>query len=347
MDTAVEAIVTIDERGRIDFANPAAGRMFGWEPEALVGRNVSVLMPEPFRGQHDGYLEAYHNTGHRRIIGIGREAFGQRRDGTIFPIDLSVGEFSVGGRRLFTGIIRDITERRRLQAEVLRISELEQSRLGRDLHDDLCQQLAGIEFLSQTVARQLGQAGRPEAAAVEEISRLIREATEHTRDLSHSLSPVRLEAEGLADALEELAVRTEKRFGIPVQFTLHGRIGRVPAEVGHHLFRIAQEAIQNALKHARASRLEIGLASVGTRIHLAIRDDGRGLPKRPARGSGIGLRIMQYRAGMIGASLLVQNEPTGGVVVACTVHHAIHARPRKKAAPPASRSPRPTGGDAG
>ena len=167
-DTAVEAIVTIDERGRIDAVNPAAETMFGWRSTELIGRNVSMLMPEPHHGQHDGYLANYRATGHRRIIGIGRETFGQRRDGTVFPIDLSIGEFSANGRRLFTGIIRDITERRQLQAEVLRTGEAEQQRIGRDLHDDLCQQLAGVQFLAQSLARRLAEAGRPEASGEKE-----------------------------------------------------------------------------------------------------------------------------------------------------------------------------------
>ena len=181
-NTAVEGIVTIDDHGRIDSINPAAESMFGWKPGELVGRNISTLMPEPYRSRHDGYLHHYHQTGQRRVIGVGREVFGRRKDGSVFPIDLSVGEFTVGGRRLFTGILRDITERRRLQSEVLHISEMAQQRIGHDLHDDLCQQLAGIEFMAQTLATRLHAARRPEAAAADEVAALVRSATEHTRN---------------------------------------------------------------------------------------------------------------------------------------------------------------------
>jgi two-component system sensor kinase FixL len=341
-DTAVEAIVTIDERGRIDAVNPATVSMFGWSAEELIGRNVSSLMPEPYRGQHDGYLANYLSTGHRRIIGIGREAFGQRRDGSVFPIDLSVGEFSVGGRRLFTGIIRDITERRRLQAEVLRISEAEQTRIGRDLHDDLCQQLAGIEFLGQTLARRLSEAGRIEASAAEEIARLIRQATEYTRDLSHGMSPVGLEADGLMSALEELVLRTQRHFRITAEFRCPQPVLVENNEIATHLYRIAQEAVSNALKHGKATRIEIGLAAVGQRIHLAIRDNGQGLPTLPPhqKPKGKGLAIMQYRSGMIGGSLIVGNEPAGGVTVGCSVH----LQPPTASAPDPHETPAPDPG---
>jgi two-component system CheB/CheR fusion protein len=330
-ETAVEAIVMIDERGCIDAVNPAAEIMFGWKSGELIGRNVSTLMPEPYHGQHDGYLANYLSTGKRRIIGIGREAFGQRRDGTIFPIDLSVGEFAANGRRLFTGIIRDITERRRLQAEVLRIGEAEQQRIGRDLHDDLCQQLAGIQFLAQTLATKLAEAGRPETAGAGEIARLIRHATEYTRDLSHGMSPVGLESDGLMSALEELALRTHRHFQISVVFRCPTPVLVSDPEIATHLYRIAQESISNAIRHGKARNIEIGLAAVGQQVRLAVRDDGKGLPtgKPKKKGTGLGLSIMQYRAGMLGGSLVIANEPDGGVTVACSVH----LMPRNAASP--------------
>src|SRR5438067_5104965 len=118
LQTAVEGIITIDERGIIETVNPAVEKMFGYKAEELVGKNVSVLMPAPYREQHDGYLHNYRTTGRAKIIGIGREVVGQRKDGTVFPMDLSVGEVRLAGSRMFTGIVRDITERKRLEKEV-------------------------------------------------------------------------------------------------------------------------------------------------------------------------------------------------------------------------------------
>lgn len=318
-DTAVEGIVTIDDRGRIDSINPAAERMFGWSPGELLGKNINALMPEPYRSGHDGHLARYRKTGQRRIIGIGREVFGRRKDGTVFPIDLSVGEFTVGGRRLFTGILRDITERRRLQSEVLHIAEVSQQRIGQDLHDDLCQQLAGIEFLAQTLATRLHEARRPEAAAADEVASLVRAATEYTRNLSHGMSPLRPAPDSLMSALEELAVRTARHFNVQVEFQCPEAVAVSDVQVATHLYRVAQEAVSNALRHGKARRLALHLARGTGDLRLHIRDHGRGIPSRLPKSAGMGLRIMQYRAGIIGGSLAIQREPSGGTSVTCTV----------------------------
>src|SRR5579863_10508103 len=131
VETVPDALILIDERGLIESFSPAAERLFGYTAAAVVGQNVSLLMPSPYREQHDGYLARYRQTGERRIIGIGRVVMGQRADGSTFPIELQVGELKLEGRRLFTGFVRDITERQvarerlhELQAELLRASRL-------------------------------------------------------------------------------------------------------------------------------------------------------------------------------------------------------------------------------
>jgi len=160
LDTAADAIVTADERGTIESFNPAAARMFGWSPEEIIGQNLAVLMPEPYASRHNDYMANYLRTGTAKIIGLGREIVARRRDGTVFPIELSVGEVHIGDRRLFTGIMRDITERKRaedaLRAErnlvsaildsagVLVIALDTQGRIIR--FNRACEQLTGYRF---------------------------------------------------------------------------------------------------------------------------------------------------------------------------------------------------------
>ena len=130
VETAVDGIVTIDERGTIETVNPAAENLFGYTATELIGENVSVLMPNPYRSEHDGYLAQYVATGQRKIIGVGREVTGRRKDGTAFPMRLSVGEFWLGRRRMFTGVVHDLTEQKRAEERALRSERL--AAMGQD-----------------------------------------------------------------------------------------------------------------------------------------------------------------------------------------------------------------------
>src|SRR4051794_17826782 len=125
VETVPEAIITIDERGLVTSFSPAAEATFGFRAEEVIGRNVSLLMPEPYRSAHDGYLKRYLATGERRIIGIGREVEGLRRDGTVFPMELAVGEAFANGERFFTGFVRDLTQRKRLEQELRQAQKME------------------------------------------------------------------------------------------------------------------------------------------------------------------------------------------------------------------------------
>ena len=277
VDTAVDGIITIDERGIVETINPAAERVFGYAAEEVIGHNVSMLMPEPYRSEHDGYLDHYHKTGERRIIGIGREVRGRRKDGSEFPMDLAVSAANVGQRRIFTGLVRDITERKRLEQEILEISDHEQRRIGADLHDDLCQRLAGIRFSCDALRNSLGKI--PAAGVsdrVEKIGARVSEAIDRTRMLARGLSPVALEANGLASALQELIAGMRQLFGIDCRFKSKGDIPVTDAMRATHLYRIAQEAINNALKHGRPTKMLVSLERRGGKGTLTIHDNGVG-----------------------------------------------------------------------
>jgi len=328
--TAVEGIVTISERGIIESFNLAAENMFGYAAAEVIGRNVSMLMPEPHHGQHDGYLANYRGTGHARIIGIGREVTGRRKNGVVFPMDLSVSEVKLADRRLFTGFIRDITERKQLEKEILEISEREQRRIGHDLHDGICQHLAGIELMSQVLEQKLERRSKDAAARAGAIAKNVRETIAQTRALARGLSPVTLEAEGLMSALDELARNTTHIFRVACQFQCAPPVLVADQAVSTHLFRIAQEAVSNALRHGKQVRhVTVQLQEESDRIVLSVTDDGAGFSPAvvAAKSKGMGLRIMQSRTGMVGGTLAIGNHPEGGATVTVVVPRAAPTNP--------------------
>lgn len=323
LETAVEGIITIDERGIIESFNPAAERIFGYQANEVIGRNVSLLMPSPHREQHDTYISNYLRTGHARIIGIGREIVARRKNGAVFPMDLSVSEVRLADRRLFTGFIRDITERKRLEKEILEISECEQRRIGQDLHDGLCQHLAGIELMSQVLEQKLARRSKAAAAKAADIAKNVRDAIRHTRLLARGLSPVTLESEGLMSALQELALNTEKIFHVSCRFDCKPPVLVRDYAVATHLFWLAQEAVSNAIKHGKAKRILIRLKEERGRMVLNIIDNGSGFPAQIPKAKGMGLRIMQSRAGMIGGTLAIERNAAGGTSVTVAAPNSI------------------------
>ena len=319
LHTAVEGIITIDERGRIETVNPAVEKIFGYPAAELHGENISRLMPSPYRQEHDGYLANYRRTGQARIIGMGREVTGQRKDGSCFPMELSVGEMRLAGGRMFTGIIRDITERKRLEKEILETTDREQRRIGQDLHDGLGQHLTGIELMVEVLQQKLAASSPQHAVRAAEITQYVREAITQTKMLARGLSPVVVESEGLMSALQELAANSEKIFRITCTFACPEPVPVNEHTIAVQLYRIAQEAVSNGIRHGQARRVEIQLRREAGQMVLRIQDNGRGFPSTSAENGGMGLRIMQYRAGMIGATLAIDPGPRGGVVVVCSL----------------------------
>jgi two-component system, NarL family, sensor histidine kinase UhpB len=216
-----------------------------------------------------------------------------------------------------TGAAMNTTERKRLEEEILQIGEREQRRMGQDLHDGICQHLTGIELKSQSLADILEKKSKPQAAQAEAIAGHVREVLSQVRSLARGLSPFILEAEGLTSALRELAAGTEKLFGVKCNFGSDAAVSISDQAVATHLYRIAQEAVTNAIKHGKAGAVEISLTNTDGKTLLSVSDNGIGFKPAAATGVGMGLRTMQYRAGIIGAALLVQAQAKGGTRVIC------------------------------
>ena len=322
LETTVDGIVTIDSKGIILSFNQAAERLFAMTAAEALGQNVSVLMPEPDRSRHDGYLQRYLDTGEARIVGIGREVTGRRADGTTFPMELAVSEVIVGGRRLFTGLIHDVSERRALEQEVLRVSDEERRRIGQDLHDGLGQMLSGIALIASGLARKLKTTAPGTAAEVEEVAQLVREADTYARTLARSLVPVELAQGGLRGAVERLAESAQRLYDLDVVLDLDGPLDATPSDIALHFYRIAQEAIANAARHGRARRVAVTLRRTDRTVRLSVADDGIGFDPKASDRVGLGLRTMRHRARLVGASFSVESTRGQGTTISAEVVRA-------------------------
>ena len=215
---------------------------------------------------------------------------GESADGSVFPMDLSVGEVKLARGRMFTGIVRDITERKRLEKEILEISDNEQKRIGQDLHDGLGQHLAGLELMSEVLQQKLLAKKSSEADRAQQITTHVREAIQQARLLARGLSPFFLESEGITSALRHLAANSEKLFRIRCEFSTNERGLSLDHAAGTHLYRIAQEAVSNGVRHGQGeAHQNKPRCGAGQKIiTLCVKDFGVGLADkgRGQRGHG-------------------------------------------------------------
>ena len=242
-------------------------------------------------------------------------------DGQRVRLEISAGLLRQAGREPeVESVARDITERKGLEREILEISNREQRRIGYDLHDGVCQQLAAIAYRMDILGDQLQEKGLPESVETERIGALLQESIQQTRGVARGLFPVRLDESGLASALAELAANTSSFF--PIQCRFFGEVQLSDKSVSLHLYYIAQEAVSNAIKHGRATQVTIAIAQTGDRLILTIEDNGAGFQLPMAEPTGMGLRIMRYRARMIGATLDLKSQPQSGTQITCALYKA-------------------------
>ena len=236
----------------------------------------------------------------------------RRSDGRLLDVEISMRADQDGS----FGFMHDLSEQRRLEREVLQISEDERQRFGHELHDGLGQQLTAIELMSHLLARDLKSKAPALAKSANEIARLTRKTIAQTRHLAHGLAPVALGADGLMAALNDLAQSTS-RIGVPCEFHCDTPVSIPDLAAATHLYRIAQEAVNNALKHARARKISVSLGANEHSLELAIEDNGVGLRKSNNR--GIGLRVIHHRARLIGAQIHLHSTRGKGVRVVCSL----------------------------
>jgi PAS domain S-box-containing protein len=314
LNTAEDAIITMDIHGIIQSVNPASARMFGYAAAEMVGRNVELIMPSPYRDEHDGYLRQYLQTGNKRIIGASRELYARRKDGSIFPMHLTVSE--IEERKLFTGILHDMTEYKRLEREVVEAASKEQQRIGQDLHDSVAQELTAINLLAGTLAESLETNPANATMLLQQMRQGLNRSQQELRAVLRGLLPVAVEGNGLMAALTELADRTCKEEQVTCTFDCPEPVAVADNLTATHLYLIAQEAVNNAVKHGKPRNIRISLHA-NPQLVLRVQCDGIGMPTRPMANRGLGLRTMRNRAAIIGARLTIEPAEPSGTMVTC------------------------------
>lgn len=318
-DASLDGILVANHDGRAIFRNRRLSELWclpdaaftGTRDEAVAAmRGVLAGLQDPLGGGADVdaprvELPASLNLRDGRVL----ECYGAPVDG---PNGLNYGR---------AWYFRDVTDRRRTARQILEAGERERHRIGQDLHDDLCQHLAGISCLGRVLQQHLNERSPSDAADASNIVDLIEQAVRRARDIARGLQPLQLATEGLPAALQSLAIDIENMFQVRCHVACDAPRGVTDPACLIQLYRITQEAISNAIRHGRASHIYVDLVHAGDRFILTVEDDGVGIAGTEAGtgGPGLGLKTMQHRAQMIGGSLSIETLDLGGTVVTCSV----------------------------
>ena len=321
-----DGVIVADASANILLSNPAADRLI----RAGLGTGNRGEQAEHYQTYLPQTLTARASNEHPLL----RAIRGETIDGAevfLRPSDASDGLWlTVTGRplmdeqgRIQGGVVvyTDISSRKLMEKQIAEISDREQRRIGQDLHDNLCQHMVSIAFAAELLRDKLERKELAEATQAETIAEMVNEGISQARNLARGLYPVRLEVDGLASALEELAATAQARNNIACHFACDEQVLIHDEVAGNNLYRIAQEAVNNAIKHGRGKNISIGLGAVEDEVTLTVKDDGIGFPETLEAGSGMGLHIMNYRAKMIGAFLDIRRGAGGGTIVICSFHN--------------------------
>lgn len=329
LEFAPDAVVVVDEQGEIVLVNRQTERMFGYERAELVGRRVERLLPDRFAERHVGHRAGYTQDPRTREMGLGLELAGRRRDGSEFPVDISLSAIEEEGGRLVTAFVRDATdrqaqealrrrdaERRELFAHIVTVAEEERQRIAADIHDDSIQAMAAASIRLQLLRRRLK--GTEEQALIDELARSTNLAIERLRHLLFELRPPALDREGIVPALQQYL----REASGDVAYRLDDDVRREPPpETRVILYRVAQEALTNVRKHARAASASVLLVEDDGGYRLRVTDDGVGFEVEAATPvpGHLGLATMRERAELAGGWLRIDSGAGAGTTVECWI----------------------------
>jgi PAS domain S-box-containing protein len=317
-------LLWVNADGRILRVNREQGKMLGRGGGALLGRNIGEFHVDPHvaRSALDQLMQRETLRNFRAQL--------CHKDGTARDVLIDANALWEQDRLVHSRwFVRDITVRRRLERELLEISERERQRIGHDLHDGLGQQLHGLSYLAALLEKGLQEDRSPRCTEARKLNKFFNEALEITRSLAHGLQSVKPVPDGLMLALRELAQRTRGIYGLECRFECRAPVLIQRHSAATHLYRIAQEAVNNAMKHGKPTRIRVQLAATPQRVVLCIADNGVGISQKPIYSKGMGLHIMQYRTDAINGSLVVRRHPRGGTEVICTVMRQALLRPKE------------------
>jgi PAS domain S-box-containing protein len=308
---SIDLLCVADFEGRFQRLNPAWQHVLGWTLEELTACQFLEFVHRDDLGATLAVMTQL-NAGDKAISFENRY---RCKDGSWKWLQWTAAP--IPGRQEIYAIARDVSRRVQLEQEILETLDRERERMGRELHDGLCQNLAGIAALSASVARRLHPTDALESAVATEIGELLAQSIQQIRDLARGLEPIHLKAIGLETALADFCLNTEARFRIACKSDCGTCPSQPDVERDIHLYRIVQEAVANAITHGRAERVDISLVFKNNRGRLTILDDGDGICDADNRKHGIGLHTMAYRARQVGALLTVERHSPRGTIVSC------------------------------
>ena len=333
LGTANEGILTFNDRGIIESANAAALNIFGYAVNEMFGRNISLVLPAIFDTAGKECAPIDRQSVSPDITSIIQEASGRRKDGSMFPIDVAVNEVDLADRRIFTGFVRDITERRQMQQmqrefgkQLLQAQEMERARLARELHDDITQRL-GLLAIN---ADHLNSEGDliEQRKTIREIRDSLIALSEDVHSLAYQLHPALLERLGL-----DAAIRTEcERFSRQESISVDVKLDEIPADITQEarlcLLRVAQEALRNVARHAHAQAVHVTLHSLDGGLQLAVADNGAGFdPGKEPQQASLGLANMRERVRLLESKLKIESGRGCGTTILAWIPIKTHDLP--------------------